>query len=176
MSGDLDDRVVWSQLITQSYTTAGIQLAFALLARQLHYAAQLTTRAARAHADRLARQAAEDTRHAERWRRYHYMRERIAPLLRDLAEGRADPGDDAVRRVERDRGGAAASAVRRDGGRSPILCCTNSGPAPMSPTAGDVDITFVCYGELPDVPVVDSAAADRGAACWRWRRRRSWAG
>ncbi|MFI6083008.1 hypothetical protein ACIBBB_18855 [Streptomyces sp. NPDC051217] len=152
VSGGLDTRVAWSRLITQSYTTAGIQLAFALLARQLHYAARLTTRAARAHADRLARQAAEDTRHAERWRRYHYMRDRIAPLLRDLAEGRAHPGDDAVRRSS----AIEAARLRRlfaetEDAAHPLLhelrACADVADR------RDVDVTFVCYGELPDVPV-----------------------
>jgi hypothetical protein len=152
VSGDLDDQVAWTRLITQSYTTAGIQLAFALLTRQLHHAAHLTTRAARAHADRLARQAAEETRHAERRRRYRYMRDRIAPLLRDLAEGRAHPGDDAVRRSS----AIEAARLRRlfaetEDAAHPLLhelrACADVAER------RDVDVTFVCYGELPDVPV-----------------------
>jgi hypothetical protein len=152
VSGDLDTPVVWSRLIAQSFTTAGIQLAFALLTRQLHRAAQLTTRAARAQADRLARQVAEETRHAERQRRYRYMRDRIAPLLRDLAEGRAHPGDDAVRRSS----AIEAARLRRlfaetEDAAHPLLhelrACSDVAER------RDVDVTFVCYGELPDVPV-----------------------
>ncbi|WP_329377970.1 hypothetical protein [Streptomyces sp. NBC_01716] len=152
LSGDLDTSVAWSRLIAQSYTTAGIQLAFALLTRQLHHAAELTARAARAHADRLARQAADDTRHAERLRRYHYLRDRIAPLLRDLAEGRAHPGDDTVRRSS----AIEAARLRRlfaetEDSAHPLLhelrACADVADR------RDVDVTFVCYGELPDVPV-----------------------
>ncbi|MFF3485530.1 hypothetical protein ACFYXC_20005 [Streptomyces sp. NPDC002701] len=151
-SGDLDTRVAWSRLITQSYTTAGIQLTFALLARQLHHAAHLTTRAARAQADRLARQTAEETRHIERRRRYRYLRDRIAPLLRDLAEGRAHPGDDAVRRSS----AIEAARLRRlfaetEDAAHPLLhelrACADVADR------RNVDVTFVCYGELPDVPV-----------------------
>ena len=136
MSGDLDTHVTWSRLIAQFYTTAGIQLTFVLLTGELHHAARLTTGAARAQANRMARQAAEEARHAERRRRYRYLRDRIAPLLHDLAEGRAHPGDDTVQPVERDRGDAAAQAVRRDGGRGPIRCCTSCAPAPTSPNDG----------------------------------------
>ncbi len=152
VSGELDTLVPWTRLITQSYTTAGIQLAFALLTRQLHHTAQLTARAARAEADRLARQAAEETRHAERRRRYRYLRDRIAPLLRDLAEGRAHPGDDAVRRLS----AIEAARLRRlfaetEDAAHPLLhelrACADVAER------RDVDVTFVCYGELPDVPV-----------------------
>ncbi|MFE1029651.1 hypothetical protein ACFW5I_34770 [Streptomyces sp. NPDC058818] len=150
--GELDTHEAWSRLIAQSYTTAGIQLAFVLLARELHHAARLTTGAARAQADRMARQAAEETRHAERRRRYRYLRDRIAPLLRDLAEGRADPGDEGVRRSS----AIEAARLRRlfaetEDAAHPLLhelrACADVAER------RDVDVTFVCYGELPDVPV-----------------------
>lgn len=150
--GELDTHEAWSRLIAQSYTTAGIQLAFVLLARELHRAARLTAGAARAHADRMARQAAEETRHAERRRRYRYLRDRIAPLLQDLAEGRADPGDEGVRRSS----AIEAARLRRlfaetEDAAHPLLhelrACADVAER------RDVDVTFVCYGELPDVPV-----------------------
>ncbi|MFJ7768235.1 hypothetical protein ACIQ1J_07425 [Streptomyces sp. NPDC097107] len=150
--GELDTREAWSRLIAQSYTTAGIQLAFVLLTRELHHAARLTTGAARAQADRMARQAAEETRHAERRRRYRYLRDRIAPLLQDLAEGRAHPGDEGVRRSS----AIEAARLRRlfaetEDAAHPLLhelrACADVAER------RDVDVTFVCYGELPDVPV-----------------------
>lgn len=152
VNGDLDAQVAWSRLIAQSYTTAGIQLTFVLLTREVHHAARLTTGAARAQADRMARQAAQETRHAERRRRYRYLRERIAPLLHDLAEGRAHPGDDAVRRSS----AIEAARLRRlfaetEDAAHPLLhelrACADVAER------RDVDVTFVCYGELPDVPV-----------------------
>jgi hypothetical protein len=150
--GELDTHEAWSRLIAQSYTTAGIQLAFVLLSRELHHAARLTTGAARAQADRMARQAAEETRHAERRRRYRYLRDRIAPLLRDLAEGRAHPGDEGVRRSS----AIEAARLRRlfaetEDAAHPLLhelrACADVAER------RDVDVTLVCYGELPDVPV-----------------------
>jgi hypothetical protein len=152
VSGDLDTPVTWSRLIAQSYTTAGIQLAFVLLARELHHAARLTTGAARAQADRMARRAAEEARHVERRRRYRYLRDRIAPLLHDLAEGRAHPGDDTVQRSS----AIEATRLRRlfaetEDAAHPLLhelrACADVAER------RDVNVTFVCYGELPDVPV-----------------------
>ncbi|MBZ6081964.1 hypothetical protein KVH02_20165 [Streptomyces olivaceus] len=150
--GELGTGEAWARLIAQSYTTAGIQLAFVLLSRELHHAARLTADAARAQADRMARRAAGEALHAERRRRYRYLRDRIAPLLRELAEGRAHPGDEGVRRAS----AIEAARLRRlfaetEDADHPLLhelrACADVAER------RDVDVTFVCYGELPDLPV-----------------------
>ncbi|MFD5315775.1 hypothetical protein [Streptomyces sp. NPDC127098] len=152
VSGELDTPVSWARLITTSFTTAGIQLTFALLTRQLHHAAELATRAARAQADRMARQVAEETRHAERRRRYRYMRDRIAPLLRDLADGRAHPGHDAVRRSSAIEAARLRRLFAETEAAAHTLLHELRACADIAERR-DVDVTFVCYGELPDVPV-----------------------
>ncbi|MCF2436420.1 hypothetical protein LV779_27195 [Streptomyces thinghirensis] len=111
----------WSRLIAQSYTTAGIHSPSSCSpgvapCRPTH--GRRGAGACRPHGPmrRPKRPGTPNGGGATR-----YLRDRIAPLLQDLAEGRADPGDEGGPAIERHRGGATAQAVRRDGGRGPSL-------------------------------------------------------
>ncbi|MFI1332156.1 hypothetical protein ACH4U7_18830 [Streptomyces sp. NPDC020845] len=152
LDGDLDDSVTWSRLITVTYATAGIQLIFALLGRQLHQAARHATRTVGAHAESLARAVSNETVHADRRRRYMYLRERIEPLLYGLADGCLDPSDDAVRRAT----AIEASRLRR------LFAETDEVPHPLLheiracadiAERRDVAVTLAACGDLPSVPV-----------------------
>lgn len=149
--GKLDDSVTWSRLITTIYTTAGIQLIFALLGRHLHQAAQQATRTAAAQAESLARAVSDETVHTDRRGRYTYLRDRVAPLLRGLAEGRLDPSEDTVRQAA----AVEAARLRR------LFAETDDTPHPLLhelracadvAERRDVTVTLAAYGDLPPVP------------------------
>ncbi|MFS8197648.1 hypothetical protein ACLVWQ_03075 [Streptomyces sp. CWNU-52B] len=152
VDGALDDRVTWARLITVTYATAGVQLIFAFMGRKLHLAAQVATRRAEVQAEILTRAVSDETVHAERQRRYDYLRDRVEPLLLGLAEGRLDPADDAVRRST----AIEAARLRRlfaetDDTTHPLLhelrACADIAER------RDVDVTLISYGVLPPVPV-----------------------
>lgn len=145
------DQVMVARLLAVIYTTAGVQLTFAYLARQLNDGAREATEIAAGQAERLARATADETVHAERRRRYEYLRSRVEPLLRGLAERQLDPGDTVVRH----RAAVEAARLRRlfvetDGTPHPLLhelrAC-----ADVAERRG-VRVTLLSYGDLPDLP------------------------
>ncbi|OLT16563.1 hypothetical protein BJF79_18250 [Actinomadura sp. CNU-125] len=163
------DHVAVTRLITVAYTTAGVQLIFTWLGGRLHGAARNATESARRQAANRARAAAEEAVHAERRRRYDYLRTRIEPLLHGLATSRTDPGDDAVwRRVAIARPpGCGGSSPRPTTPRT--RCCTSCAacadvanaapwPSPCSATATS--------RRCPRRP----AARSPKGPCWSWRR------
>ncbi len=143
--------VTVSRLLAAVYTTAGIQLTFAYLARQLNSGAREATEAAAAHAEHLARAAADEAVHAERRRRYEHLRGRVEPLLRGLTERRLDPGDADVRQ----RAAVEAARLRRlfaetDDTPHPLLHELRS-CADIAERRG-VRVTLLSYGDLPELP------------------------
>ncbi|MFC0625403.1 hypothetical protein [Kribbella deserti] len=145
------DQVVVSRLLAMVCTTSGIQLTFMYLARQLNDGARDATETAAAQADLLARATADETVHAERRRRYEYLRVRVEPLLRGLAERRLDPGDSVVRR----RAAVEAARLRR------LFAETDDTPHPLLhelracadvAERRGVSVTLLSYGELPVLP------------------------
>ncbi|GAA2410154.1 hypothetical protein GCM10010191_18620 [Actinomadura vinacea] len=140
-----------TRLLTVTYTTAGVQFAFAWLGHQLHEAARQATESAEHWAASLARSAAEEAVHAERQRRYDYLRTRVEPLLRGLAEARLDPGDEAVRR----RVAIEAARLRR------LFAETDDTPHPLVhelracadvAERRGVTVTLLGYGDMPPMP------------------------
>ncbi|MFD5893212.1 hypothetical protein [Streptomyces sp. NPDC060366] len=145
------DHVTVSRLLASVYVTAGVQLTFAYLVRQLNDAAREATEIATGQAEHLARATADETVHAERRRRYEYLRIRVEPLLRGLAERRLDPGDTVVRR----RAAVEAARLRR------LFVETDDTPHPLLHelrACADVaerrgiHVTLLSYGDLPDLP------------------------
>ncbi|MEU1211163.1 hypothetical protein ABZ424_01570 [Streptomyces sp. NPDC005790] len=145
------DQVTVSRLLAAVYTTAGIQLTFAYLARRLNDGAREATEVAAAQAEHLARATADEAVHAERRRRYEYLRVRVEPLLRGLAERRLDPGDTVVRR----RAAVEAARLRR------LFVETDDTPHPLLnelracadvAERRGVRVTLLSYGELPGLP------------------------
>jgi energy-converting hydrogenase Eha subunit C len=148
--GALDQATV-SHLLAVVYTTAGIQLTFAYLARQLNDGAREATEIAAAQAEHLARATADETVHAERRRRYEYLRIRAEPLLRGLAGRQLDPGDAVVRR----RAAVEAARLRR------LFAETDDTPHPLLhelracadvAERRGVRVTLLSYGDLPGLP------------------------
>jgi hypothetical protein len=146
------DRATVSQLLAMAYTTAGIQLTFAYLARRLNEGAREATEIAAGQAEDLARATSDETVHAERRRRYEYLRLRVEPLLRGLAERRLDPEDPVVRR----RAAVEAARLRR------LFVETDDTPHPLLhelracadvAERRGVRVTLLSYGDLPDLPV-----------------------
>jgi hypothetical protein len=145
------DQVMVSRLLAVIYTTAGVQLTFAYLARQLNDGAREATETAAGQAERLARATADETVHAERQRRYEYLRIRVEPLLRGLAERQLDPGDTVVRQ----RAAVEAARLRR------LFAETDDTPHPLLhelracadvAERRGVRVTLLSYGDLPDLP------------------------
>ncbi|MFJ3666932.1 hypothetical protein ACIPSE_10800 [Streptomyces sp. NPDC090106] len=145
------DQVTVSRLLATTYTTAGIQLTFAYLARQLNEGAGEAAAIAAERAERLARVAAHETVHAERQRRYEYLRTRVEPLLRGLALRQLDPEDASVRRSA----AVEAARLRR------LFVETDATPHPLldelracAAVAEErgVHVTLLCYGGVPDLP------------------------
>lgn len=145
------DHVTVSRLLAAFYTTAGIQLTFAYLARQLNDGAREATEIAAGQAEHLARATADETVHAERRRRYEYLRIRVEPLLSGLAERRLDPADTVVRR----RAAVEAARLRR------LFVETDDTPHPLLhelracadvAERRGVRVTLLSYGDLPDLP------------------------
>ncbi|MBA2947937.1 hypothetical protein [Streptomyces himalayensis] len=148
--GALDQATV-SHLLAMAYTTAGIQLTFAYLARQLNAAAREATEIAAGQAEYLARATADETVHAERRRRYEYLRIRVEPLLSGLAERQLDPADPVVRQ----RAAVEAARLRR------LFAETDDTPHPLLhelracadvAERRGVRVTLLSYGDLPDLP------------------------
>ncbi|WP_149824514.1 hypothetical protein [Streptomyces tailanensis] len=145
------DHVTVSRLLAGIYTTAGIQFTFAYLARQLNDGAREATEIAAGQAEYLARATADETVHAERQRRYEYLRGRVEPLLRGLADRQLDPGDAVVRR----RAAVEAARLRRlfaetDDIPHPLLHELRS-CADIAERRG-VRVTLLSYGDLPELP------------------------
>lgn len=145
------DHVTVSRLLASVYVTAGIQLTFAYLIRQLNDGAREATEIAAGQAEQLARATADETVHTERGRRYEYLRIRVDPLLRGLAEGRLDPADPVVRR----RAAVEAARLRR------LFVETDDTPHPLLhelracadvAERRGVRVTLLSYGDLPDLP------------------------
>ncbi|MEV0223247.1 hypothetical protein [Streptomyces sp. NPDC050704] len=145
------DQVTVSRLLAMVYTTAGIQLTFAYLARQLNDGAREATAIAAGQAEHLARATADETVHAERRSRYEYLRIRVEPLLRGLAERQLDPGDTVVRQ----RAAVEAARLRR------LFAETDDTPHPLLhelracadvAERRGVSVTLLSYGDLPDLP------------------------
>lgn len=145
------DQVTVSRLLVTTYTTAGIQLTFAYLARQLNEGAREATAISAEHAARLGRIAAHETVHAERQRRYEYLRTRVEPLLRGLTTRQLDPQDAVVRT----RAAVEAARLRR------LFVETDDTPHPLLDELRacaavaeqrGVHVTLLCYGEVPDLP------------------------
>ncbi|MGC0334809.1 hypothetical protein RKD23_007799 [Streptomyces sp. SAI-170] len=145
------DQVAFSRLLATTYTTAGIQLTFAYLARQLNEGAGEASAIAAERAEHLARAAAHETVHTERQRRYEYLRTRLEPLLRGLATRRLDPEDALVRT----RAAVEAARLRR------LFVETDDTPHPLlhelracAAVAEErgVHVTLLSYGEVPDLP------------------------
>ncbi|MEV8115086.1 MULTISPECIES: hypothetical protein [Streptomyces] len=151
LDGSLAEPVMWARLIAVTYATAGIQLAFALLGRQLHQEARRATRTASEQARSLARDAADEAIHAERQRRYGDLQHRVRPLLRGLAGGELDPAAPAVRRAA----AIEAGRLRR------LFAETDETPHPLLHelrACADVaerravQVTLASYGDLPPIP------------------------
>jgi hypothetical protein len=145
------DQVTVSRVLAAVYTTAGIQLTFAYLARYLNDGAREATEIAAGQAEHLARATADETVHAERRRRYEYLRIRVEPLLRGLAERRLDPGDTVVRQ----RAAVEAARLRR------LFVETDDTPHPLLhelracadvAERRGVRVTLLSYGDLPELP------------------------
>jgi hypothetical protein len=148
---DALDHVMVARLLAVTYTTAGVQLTLAYLARQLNDGAREATEIAAGQAERLARATADETVHAERQRRYESLRSTVEPLLRGLAEHRLDPGDTVVRR----RAAVEAARLRR------LFVETDDAPHPLLhelracadiAERRGVRVTLLSYGDLPDLP------------------------
>jgi hypothetical protein len=145
------DRVFAGKLVIVCYATVGAQVLFAVVGHHLNGVAKRATELTLARAESQSRVAAHEAVHAERQRRYRELGERIAPLLRGLGDGTADPADPQVRRTA----GVEAARLRRlfaetDDSADPILhelrACTD-----LAERRG-VDVTFFHYGDLPEVP------------------------
>lgn len=156
------DQVMVARLLAVIYTTAGVQLTFAYLARQLNDGARETTEIASGQAERLARTTADETVHAERRRRYEYLRSRVEPLLRGLAERQLDPGDTVVRQ----RAAVEAARLRR------LFVETDDTPHPLLhelracadvAERRGVRVTLLSYGDLPDLPTSTRRELAEGA-------------
>lgn len=134
------------------YGSAALQLAFAVSMPMLRAAAVQATRAATARAALEAGRAAAEQAQAGRRERFQRVRRTAGAVLADLAEGRADPGDPAVR----ERCGYEASRLRRliaeaDDVPDPLLhelrACADG-----AERAG-VPVDLICVGRLPPLPV-----------------------
>ncbi|MFD0689758.1 hypothetical protein [Actinomadura fibrosa] len=145
------DEVALARLVTVSYTTAGVQFLFAWLAQQLQRTARQVAAISGQRSESLARSAAQDAVHAERQRRYDYLRTRVAPLLHGLADRRLDPQDEAVRQ----RAAVEAARMRR------LFAETDDAPHPLLHelrACADVAerravaVTLLGFGELPPLP------------------------
>jgi hypothetical protein len=143
--------VTVSRLLAAVYTTAGIQLTFAYLARQLNDGAREATEIAAGQAEHLARATADETGHAERRRRYEYLGSRVEPLPRGLAGRQLDPEDPVVRR----RAAVEAARLRR------LFMETDDTPHPLLhelracadvAERRGVRVTLLSYGDLPELP------------------------
>ena len=156
------DQVMLSRLLAVTHTTAGVQLTFAYLARQLNDGAREATETAAGQAERLARSTADETVHAERRRRYEYLRSRVEPLLHGLAERQLDPGDTVVRH----RAAVEAARLRR------LFVETDDTPHPLLhelracadvAERRGVRVTLLSYGDLPDLPTSARGELAEGA-------------
>ncbi len=156
------DQVMLSRLLAVTHTTAGVQLTFAYLARQLNDGAREATETAAGQAERLARETADETVHAERRRRYEYLRSRVEPLLHGLAERQLDPGDSVVRH----RAAVEAARLRR------LFVETDDTPHPLLhelracadvAERRGVRVTLLSYGDLPDLPTSARGELAEGA-------------
>ncbi|WP_217208054.1 hypothetical protein [Streptomyces sp. AC550_RSS872] len=145
------DHVTVSRLLAMVYATAGIQLTFAYLARRLNDGAREATEIAARQAEHLASAAADEAVHAERQRRYEYLRSRVEPLLSGLAERQLDPEDTVVRQ----RAAVEAARLRR------LFAETDDTPHPLLhelracadvAEQRGVRVTLLSYGDLPDLP------------------------
>nr|MDT0661133.1 hypothetical protein [Micromonospora sp. DSM 115978] len=151
LDGDLD-RVQTGRFLAVLYATAGTQMLFAVVGHRLHRVAGRVTKVTMARAERRSLAATNEAIHTGRRRRYREVRERIQPLLRGLADRTLDPNDPEVRRAA----GVEAARLRRlfaetDDTPDPLLhelrAC-----ADLAERRG-LDLTFVHYGDLPEVPV-----------------------
>lgn len=145
------DQVRVSRLLAVVYMTAGIQLTFAYLARLLNDGAREATEIAAGQSEHLARATADEAVHAERRRRYEYLRIRVEPLLSGLAERQLDPADTVVRQ----RAAVEAARLRR------LFAETDDTPHPLLhelracadvAERRGVRVTLLSYGDLPDLP------------------------
>ncbi|WP_326582547.1 hypothetical protein OG250_27565 [Streptomyces sp. NBC_00487] len=145
------DHVTVSRLLAAVYVTAGIQLTFTYLVRQLNDGAREATEIAAGQAEHLARATADEAVHAERRRRYEYLRIRVEPLLRGLAERQLDPGDPVVRQ----RAAVEAARLRR------LFVETDDTPHPLLhelracadvAERRGVRVALLSYGDLPELP------------------------
>ncbi len=84
--------------ITVLAGSIGIQLAVAVAARALNVPARQAAEAATRQAEVATRRAIADSVRTARQARWAALHETVEPLLRQLADGTADPGDPAVRR------------------------------------------------------------------------------
>ena len=145
------DRVMTARLLTTAYTTAGIQAIFGFLAQQLDRAAVEAECAATAQVEQLAQLKADETVHAERRRRYKYLRRRVEPLLRGLSERELDPASPTVRQIA----AIEAARLRR------LFAETDDTPHPLLhelracadiAERRKVRVTLLAYGDLPELP------------------------
>ncbi|MFI2511529.1 hypothetical protein [Streptomyces sp. NPDC018972] len=141
--------VTVSRLLAAVYTTAGIQLTFAYLARQLNDGAREATEIAAGQAEHLARATADETVHAERQRRYEYLGSRVEPLPRDLAGHNWTRGPRRTP-ARRRGGGTAAKAVHGDGQHPHPLLHELRACADVAERRG-VRVTLLSYGDLPEL-------------------------
>lgn len=145
------DRVMTGRLVIVTYATVCVQLLFALVSHRLDLVARRAAELTLAKADHRSRSASDDAVHTGRQQRYADVRDRVEPLLRGLADRSVDPTDPEVRRTA----GVEAARLRRlfaetDDTPDPLLHELRS-CADLAERRG-VDVTFLTYGMLPDVP------------------------
>jgi hypothetical protein len=145
------DRVMVGRLVIVTYATGAVQLLFAVVSHRLDIVARRAADLTLAQAEVRSRAASHDAVHAGRQRRYADVRDRVEPLLRGLADQTADPADAGIRRTA----GIEAARLRRlfaetDDTPDPLLHELRS-CADLAERRG-VQITFLTYGDLPDVP------------------------
>jgi hypothetical protein len=132
--------------------SAGIQFAVVLVGRLVHDAAQQASEAAAAQAETRARRDAAERVHAGRRRRYAHLRTRVEPLLKGLADGDLDVGDQQVRH----RFALEAARLRRlfaenVDAANPLLHELRAS-ADIAERR-DVNIELIAVGEPPDLPL-----------------------
>lgn len=127
------DHVTVSRLLAAVYVTAGIQLTFTYLVRQLNDGAREATEIAAGQAEHLARATADEAVHAERRRRYEYLRikwNRCCVVWRNVNWTRGTPSYASAPPWRRHACGGCSWRRTTPRTRS----CTNCGPVPMSPS------------------------------------------
>lgn len=145
------DHVTVSRLLAAVYVTAGIQLTFTYLVRQLNDGARKPPRSLRGR--RSTSPVPPPTRPCtpSSRRRYEYLRIRVEPLLRGLAERQLDPGDPVVRQ----RAAVEAARLRR------LFVETDDTPHPLLhelracadvAERRGVRVALLSYGDLPELP------------------------